>query len=464
MHALLLVVLAFACERSPAPSNQADPALVALVSSDPAAAATRIDAAPDPLARTALLVALSDAGAAFSPALCEALQPGSTKERCVVIVKRPHLTGNPAVGERDVDRPAPGPATTFVVPLKSVRSKYADVPAVPADCADSVPLECRQSLAKERLNEGDVTGAVGLCVGVPEERWRTECLFHLAEYAADQRTPESQGTMAELCLMSGEYVVRCYDHGARRLSGRTPPADSSPDKWLPVIALADAITASWADRDPVFGAFQVDRFWSYALLRSVNLQPIPTGSALDAIPPEAVRHLRSAVALRVLQDVVPEDAALLQAEEALAVGLEARIEPQPWDAARPASGHPPPRWARDQGPDSDVPATFHFGSGRRTYSEDPVVDGAIALVEAAAVLDPPRRRILEDSRADPRGQVAWTATRLLQWLDRDTDHTYALDVPQPMDEVEDIPPGADRAPRGPPLDDDDPRVQSFKER
>lgn len=464
MHALLLVLLAFGCESSPTASKPVDPVWVELVASDPAAAAARINAAPDPLARTALLVALSDAGAAFSPALCEALDAGSTRARCVVIVKRPHLTGNPAVGARDETRPAPGPATTFVVPLGSVRSKYAEVPAAPADCGDSAPLECRQALAQTRLEEDDVVGAVGLCVGVPEERWRTECLFHLAEFAADQRTPASQSIMAELCLMSGEYVVRCYDHGARRLSGRTPPADSAVETWLPIVALADAITDFWADRDPAFGRFQEDRFWSYALLRSVNLQPIPTGCPLDAIPPNAARHLRSALALRILQDVVPLDAVLFQAEEALAAGLEARIEPQPWDARRPTGGHPAPRWARDQGPDRDVPATFHLGSGRRTFSDDPVLDGAIALVEAAAVLDPPRRRILEDSQTDPRQSVAWTATRLLEWLDRDADPAYALDVLQPMDEVREIAPGDSKSPRGPPLDDDDPRVQNFKDR
>jgi hypothetical protein len=92
------------------------------------------------------------------------------------------------------------------------------------------------------------------------------------------------------------------------------------------------------------------------------------------------------------------------------------------------------------------------------------LDGAIALVEAAAVLDPPRRRILEDSQTDPRQSVAWTATRLLKWLDRDADPAYALDVLQPMDEVREIAPGDSKSPRGPPLDDDDPRVQNFKDR
>jgi hypothetical protein len=78
--------------------------------------------------------------------------------------------------------------------------------------------------------------------------------------------------------------------------------------------------------------------------------------------------------------------------------------------------------------DDLVPATFYWGTGRRTWSSDPRQDEAICILEAAAQSAlsakaqkdgagfAAARRLLDEGSRSSEGPIRWTATRLLDAL------------------------------------------------
>lgn len=453
-------VLLLACgDAAEAPGAAVDTdALVAQVATDPAGAAATVRALPDPLARTAAVVALADAGAPLPHTFCDGLGEGPARERCFKISSRPHLTTHTPDGRRDAARAAEGPSSIHIVPTANARSAYADRAPIDVDCGQRPALECRAELARKKVLEGDFETAAGLCAGVPEQRWREECHFGTAEIAASRRDETAATQSAELCLLAGYLMPRCFDHAARRLGAAAPAADAPPKAWKTLLALNRTIERPWAKRDPGFGRHMRDRFWSYATLRAASLTRVATGKPLDHLPSEAHRHVRSAVAMRVMSEQVAVDASLAEAEAALAGALAHRPDgPAPRGKEPLAVGHPPPHWAADGEGDEHLVATFHLGSGRRTWSPDPVVDGRIALVEAAGLVDPPRRLVIEEASAHEEPLTRWTGLRVL--ADLHSGRTAVGEYEMPLS-------GDASAVRGngPPLADDDPRVRAANRR
>ncbi len=423
-------------------------AMAAMMADDPAGAAAAVSALPDPLRRTAAVVALADRGVVLPDAFCDALVAGPARDRCFKMASRPHLTAGAPVGGRDVDRPAEGPSTVHLVPRSTARSAWADVTPLDVDCGQRPPLECRAELARLRVmvHEGEV--AAQLCAGVPEERWRDECFFRSAEIAASRRDDSAATDAAELCLLTGPLMPRCFDHMVRRLGAAAPAADAPADAWRTALAVNHTIERPWANRDPGFGRHLRDRYWSYATLRAASLTPVATGMPLDHLPGEAHRHVRDAVAMRVVAEDLSPDTPLAEGEAALAAALALRPDaPAPRGRDPLAVAHPPPHWPQDGPGDEHIVATFHLGSGRRTWSPDAEVDARLALLEAAGLVDPPRRRLLEEAKASPVPQVRWTATRVLDDLDHGRVRPEHYEMPEQGDGL-----------RAPPLADDDPRV------
>lgn len=412
---------------------------------DPDEAAEALERVEDPVERVVLVTRLVETWPGRTRALCNKVAPGPARTRCERINGRPHLqsdppklesTGRPraAGGPSTPDLPAPSPAT----------SPYHGVEPVQGPCAQrQEPRVCYATQALRDVRE-DPRRAAAACAGLQDQKWVSECLFSAAEMLASSRRTEGLTAASDLCVAAVPFSSNCLAHLIIILARQSPDAtERDPAAWAPLNHTADAIAAHWQQRYPEYVDLHLDRFWSEVMSLAYGNTPEVTGGPLEGVPERARRHVRAAAALRLMElqgvRAQPTIAAWIDAvEAALAARAEQTWRPpplvQPKQRERGEENKQPQGagmflgkenfWREDLEGDEAWPATFYWGTGRRTWTDEVRQDLAICVLEAAAQMafraqqkgDKPAldhaRALVREGMSSPEPAVRWTAERL----------------------------------------------------
>jgi len=362
-----------------------------------------------PEERIALFKRLLDAQPNLPLQICAALPAGDAQTYCRHLNRRPHLH------ERQRPRPviAPrrkGPADTELDNASSVDNPISRL--LPSgDCADATDARACLSMAARRAAEaGDLLAAARHCVGISGEKWSAECLFSSAEAGVEANGSRVYRLATDLCVASAPFRQHCHSHLVSVLARDTPAPTAPPGAWAETREDADLIGAAWAGRDRRMGQLAVDRFWSEALHQSyTGAQPV--GNPAAHLPEAAQRHVRAAVAWRLVETgpARPWSAWQDDARAALAHHV-APVAVAPDLSVRADFPHIQDYWGRDDIGEDSIAATFYLTTARRALSADPDEDLQICLLEALARAE---GDFIFQAALDPsRPLIDWTARRL----------------------------------------------------
>lgn len=427
--------------------------LVAAWPQSPEQVRGELDAEADPLARLALVIAISEAWPGTTLDLCATLAQVD-RERCTALNERPHLQlprpgtkGAPPLGGAG-DAGGRGDPGSLVDLLVGSARAPARVPPLPAAAGQPVhpvdagcdgaadPRGCRQQAASRA--EPDL--ALAICAAEAETRWRDECVFRAAELplvAATGRWRGARGTAGDaledpaglrqralidaaaragrLCLEAGAFRPQCLQHVGGRLGAVAPPTGARGHADWAVLGAtvetyAAAVEAAAAGAGaPGLGALAADKAWATTLWMAADRGAVPAGAASEDLPEAALPHLRCALAARLVADGRPPGEDLEAAHQALRQALgredhEVRAGASTFEVAS--------TWSPQAPALLHLPRVHYLADPVRLRSTTPAVDERICLVEAGLRASPPRRDWLAPLARSADPAAAATAERL----------------------------------------------------
>ena len=253
---------------------------------------------------------------------------------------------------------------------------------------------------RSRAASGDVDAVAEICKSYADRRLQGDCFFAASEllpYTLDLYT----GAVS-LCAGSAMYAHECHGHVLLRLHADDPEPLSAER----LTEKAAVVKGFWDARDPGFGAQAVDLYWATAASRAIGTaEPFPV-ALFSELPVGVLPHLRSAVALRVINEPDPVAAAeaVVRGERAdLPKAFMPPVMPavQVWRAPQPGDLVRDPIFFND------------VRGGKRPTSTDPAVDLRIAVLTAVAMRSPPRREVMVSLSETGDLRVRWAARELL---------------------------------------------------
>jgi hypothetical protein len=359
----------------------------------------------DPIEQEALVMTLVRAHPDRLELICDGAQEGGVGVTCSKIRERPHLSQaapSATPPPRAPSRQAPGP---------SQRHPPVPTPATPAAAScDALPAcAC----------EGDALPGAG-CEALATEVQRNECAFREAEALAQRCRWRQADRVLWLCSRSQGFANGCLHHSVSLMLPDLPPAEGADT--VDVERALQAVAALEAAAGPELAPLYRDFFWALWVGRSTHHARQVDGRLLQVLPAEALPHARASLAYEWLRRS-PGD--LAGGLDAAVAAVAARLA-EPGEPA-PGPRHEPTIWkARDFWPsdlftarESQIPAGFCMGPGRRAVMADPGLDLEIAVLEAAARLPspPPAGFFTAVVMDDQRPLVLrWTALRLTMGL------------------------------------------------
>lgn len=378
---MLTALLLLACQ------TPEDPA--ALWPTDPVRAQEILRGLDDPLEREGAVARILEAHPEASLELCGLLSPGPGLERCEKLRARPHLW-TPATQRA----PARQDRTRLRLP-DSFSHRWESLRPDPGDCTQSSP-ECLSEAARALAASGQPGDAAARCLSNADERWRMECFFRTAEAVADgpTRTEDS----LSLCASAGTYLEMCVGHVLLGLQS---------DDWAQAPARAAALRATLGDdAAPILALF-----WCQAAHRVLERHPEQFATVRNPWGEDAAPHLRSALALAVIE--APDPFAAYQAVLAGATP-PALVVDEDRASARLL-------WHRDFPGEETIDAIpmLHNGADRRATVSDPTLDGQLAVLSALGHARSPDLDRIAGFLDDPEPLLRWTAARLLSQLSPD---------------------------------------------
>lgn len=413
--------------------------LVANFEQDPEAAQARVGSLADPLEREVLALALTEAFPGRTEALCRSLQ-GPAVQRCQAINSRPHLQ----LALTELTEPA-SKAQAPQVFMDRVRDAalpdpWADkaVPTPEIPCLSQPPsTSCATQVAVDAAHERRWEIAVGACRTITDGKWHHECLFQAAEAAlqSDGNGPLRVSRVepaVSLCISSGPYRSRCFQHLTGDISNAVPLASrASPEDWEKLTRLVEAGHDALQPMDPELAQLWRDKIWSQAAWLAYARALRPTGDMLDHVAAAVRPHAVSAIALRLVQ-LDETNASLGALQEELQGALAARQGQEPPELG--ADEDPPHRstWAELLPGEEAIPQLPYLKVALRSTSSDPVIDEVLALVEAAGQVSPPHLGLLRGAVVHEDAQVRWAAVRVLRVVDRGGLVPLPKDDPDPL--------------------------------
>ena len=377
---------------------------------DPDAGAALVLSVEDPVEQLALVERIAHALPGRLGPLCARLPTGQPAwERCQQTNSRPHL------GRRDPGAGAVAPELEGLGVAVPAAPRPPGVVA-PGTCEGAASRDsCLRRRAEKALRMGAVGDALALCHADGDGLQADECTFRLAERLL-QQPPERipLDPAQELCQQAGALAGNCLGHVVLAVARAAPPADAAPEGWAGAVATLERLLAHWSAPEAAALREELeDLFWAEATRHSVAGSPSLSAAASAVLPPQARPHLRCALGAALLAQA-DQNAEL----GALSLALQAVMDGRPVarsQAAAPLRRHPLPALdgAASWAPAAGASPRHMMGLGRRWSVDDPLVDGELCLVEAAARLDPPRRELLEQGSAAEAEVVRKTAERLV---------------------------------------------------
>ena len=283
-------------------------------------------------------------------------------------------------------------------------------------------MTCVFNEAMYRGDQEKAQEAATICgLLAPGSIWRAECMFAAAELSVNLKGPQGYRDATEFCLLGERFSERCLLHVIRILASDAPSADSlTQERWAELVETVQVVSDTWKDKNAQFLEFEMDRFWSAALFVSYREVESVTGDLLDVVPARWHRHVRAAAAWRLLElegvQVRTLDGWAIRLEEALAArsAEDKSDEPSRASSSRESTRawDPDIIWIRDKKEDGTIPATFYLGRSRRPFSENPLSDSAICILESAVRQQYDMTALLKDGFVHPEPLVQWAAKHL----------------------------------------------------
>ena len=414
---------------------------------DPETTLAALDKVEDPVERIVLVTKIVETWPGETASLCERLTQGPARTRCERINSRPHLRSDPPEPPANTRRAAGGPRTQNIAPPPANTSRFYQVAPLTGPCVNRrEPHVCysTQALREARISPQRAAAA---CVAMGESKWVSECQFSAAEMLINAKGIDGLHDAVDLCVASPPFAGNCLAHLIVMLATRTPDAtEATPDGWKPVMRMAEAIEQEWRVRDPEQVELYVDRFWSESMAMAYVATPEVTGGPLSALPEAAWRHVRASATFRLMQLEGPGAHPTVDAwVDAVAAALDRRAA----ETFRPVPPPPPKSktidevafshtipggifqgkenlWNADLPGDEVWPATFFWGTARRTWLSDARQDLEICVLEAAGQLaytsrasgdkavEAAARALLVQGQSSTLPAAKWTADRILK--------------------------------------------------
>jgi hypothetical protein len=424
---LLLALQACGGARAPAPSTDELPGLLAAWHRDPSEAIAAIELDRNPEQQALMLSALIHSGELELSELtpyCSSFTQSAPRELCTRKAERPHLFA---------DHHSRGQGA----PTAAVEWPESHCQPAPPEGEDPVAWTARRCVSLGSQQAQAPATCTCLPPGVPQH----ECWFLCAEGSSAGRGLAGLERALRACSQSGDFAGDCLQHV---VSMRSTTLASGVD---PLVSLGEASALTQRVLLELGQPRQLDTvahiFWSLGLAQAADAGRLPGSAGLERLPPEAIPHLRAALAWRLVASGAPLE------EEAMLASLE-RAEIQPTSAtwldasSQPIPSQPRPgsfRWLSRVPPPPDpqgspsAPSTTvpYLSQGFRLSSSDAASDRQICLLEALVRLRPERARpILEQQANAVDPALAEDARGLLAWLDagRPAEH---FPGPQPRD-------------------------------
>lgn len=378
--------LLFACSQAPPPRDW-----VAEFDRDPQAVIAAVASLSDPVQQEAVVITLCEAYPGYTAELCPALAPGAARERCERFNERPHLWS--------ITTPADPGKGRLGLP-ETLMQRWADQAANSGTCGGG-DHGCLEENAARFAARGELEAVASVCKAFGDTRLVNDCFF-----SASEQVPMGDRLYAQamlLCAGSGMYAHECHGHVLLRLAAEGRAGVEAEA----LLAEEQRIRQFWDAHDAAFGTDAVDLYWSTIMARQLGtLQPFPQ-PVLTTLPDRLMPHLRSAVALRVIEEARPI---------AVAQSVFAGAPPSLRRAQLPPM-MPEIRLWQTATPHPEIQSWIFFNDvrgGRRPVHSDPDIDLHLAVMTAVAMKNPPRIDVLHALMEDERPVVQWGARSLLE--------------------------------------------------
>lgn len=356
----------------------------------PEAVIAEVSAMPDPVRQEAAVIQLCEAYPGYTAQLCAALPDGPARLRCDRFNARPHLWSitpdTPSTGRLGLPAPLLG--------------MWQDTDADSSTCrADD--HACLEARVRQLAPQDAIPDIAATCKAYVDRRLESDCFFAASELLP--YGPDLYPRAMRLCAGSGMYAHECHGHVLLRMRVDDP----EPLSAARLLQEEDAIARFWAAQSPDFAPEAIGLYWSTTMARDVGtVQPFPA-ALRGVLPQRLMPHLRSAVALRVINEDDPIETA------------RAVMRGEPRDIPRAFMPPIMPEKTVWRGRPADAPVSgwIFFNDvrgGKRPVHADPDIDLHLAVMTAVAMRNPPRTALLEALQEDPRPTVSWAARRLLQ--------------------------------------------------
>jgi len=355
--------------------------------------------------------------------------------RCDKVMLRGHLypdarllsdvTERSSTTEDFLESQAPGPTETQLPPITmdpTWESMFIDEEELQSDCRD-FDTTCMTERAKDYARQGKAHDSARICyLAWPEgTSARDECLFQAAETLANKHHDTHIETVLAMCANTHSLARSCLQHALIEATPVAVAADQIDKQTLAKAAKTTTLLHDLLrdqDDDKVISSY----VWSLWTRDVYGKAKIINGDLYDVLPQEALGHARVAAAFQLMKlqpNVIYKGpvgvAHLLLDKLSTAKPLpETPLEEEGSNFGHTSVDLPAAYWGRDQREETNIPAMWCLGMGRRTYVDDLEQDTIISVLEAAARLSqPPNASFFFSvigSKHDEK--TRWTAARL----------------------------------------------------
>jgi hypothetical protein len=224
-------------------------------------------------------------------------------------------------------------------------------------------------------------------MSISEDKWRSECIFNVAEYTFTLRSPQAISNGRDLCLLTGKYVTNCIEHQVSTAihNVRKSHAAQTDSFWLESARTGEALREAWATLNADFSTQVMEQYWAILVDLAMRDMDGGYGDPLDYLPPAATPHVRASAATFVVKSM--EGGALVSLNDMVIKTKAALASRRPTAARITASRASAEVPARRVGNKSRLPEDLkkivYRNNSSRPVSPKEDVDLALCIIEAA---------------------------------------------------------------------------------